>query len=244
MITEFKKTITELKKRDFTELLPLSDSLALLPANRSFFRGKDMSNDILADTPDEHNQLAVPPSERDYRQGSLNASVVLVEYGDYQSPQCGELYTLIKTIQAQLKASFFEENYLCFVFRHFPQPQIYPQAQKAAATATAAAAQGQFWQMCEILFEHHQELGDGYLVEYANNLGLDVAQFLRDIARGVYIERINEDIESGKRSGVTRTPALFINGVRYRNDLAFGPLFTAIVESGNISEIIESANLD
>lgn len=218
-------------------LLPLSDRLSLLQADRSFFGGKDMNNDIFYDASDECNQLAVPPSERDYRQGSLDARVVLVEYGDYQCPQCGELYTLIKTIQAHLKASFFEENYLCFVFRHFPQSQIHPQAQKAAVAATAAAAQGQFWQMYEILFEHHQELGDGYLVEYANNLGLDVAQFLRDIARGVYIERINEDIESGKLSGVTSTPALFINGIRYRNDLAlaFEPLFTAIVESVNLS---------
>ncbi|MEO8891382.1 MAG: disulfide bond formation protein DsbA, partial [Coleofasciculaceae cyanobacterium] len=85
------------------------------------------------------------------------------------------------------------------------------------------------------LFEHHQELGDGYLVEYANNLGLDVAQFLRDIVRGLYIERINEDIESGKRSGVTNAPALFINGIRYKNKLEFEPLITAILEAENLS---------
>jgi protein-disulfide isomerase len=229
-----KKTIT-LKTRDFTVLLPLSDRLSLLPADRSFFKGKDMNHNIFAEESDESNQLSVSPSERDYRQGSLDASVVLVTYGDYQCLQCGELYTLVKTIQAQIKATFCEQNHLCFVFRHFPQTQIHPQAQKAAAATVAAAAQGQFWQMHEILFEHHQELGDGYLVEYANNLGLDVAQFLRDIARRVYIERINEDIESGKRSGVTNTPALFINDVRYRNNLEFEALFTAIVEAGNLS---------
>lgn len=216
-------------------LLPLSDRRSLPPADRSFFKGKDMNHNIFAEESDERNQLSVPPSERDYRQGSLDASVVLVEYGDYQCLQCRELYTLIKTIQSQIKATFFEENHLCFIFRHFPQTQVHPQAQKAAAATAAAAAQGQFWQMYEILFEHHQELGDGYLVEYANNLGLDIAQFLRDIARGVYIERINEDIESGKRSGVTSAPALFINGIRYRDDLKFEPLFTAIIKAGNLS---------
>jgi protein-disulfide isomerase len=90
--------------------------------------------------PAYRNQLAVLPSQRDRRKGSLNAKVVLVEYGDYQCSQCGELHTLIQTVQEGLNTS--EQNALCSVYRHFPQPQIHPQAQKAAA-----AAQGQFWQM-------------------------------------------------------------------------------------------------
>jgi protein-disulfide isomerase len=194
-----------------------------------------MSHDIPANAPGDRHQLVVPPSEQDHRQGSLDARVVLVEYGDYQCPQCGELYALIKTVQERLNATFFEENYLGFVFRHFPQPQIHPQAQKAAEAAEAAGAQGQFWQMSEILLEHHQDLRDCNLVEYANNLRLDVAQFLRDIARRVHIGHINEDIESGIRSGVTSTPALFINGVRYTNALELEPLLAAILESENLS---------
>ncbi|MBD3885819.1 DsbA family protein [Phormidium tenue FACHB-886] len=163
----------------------------------------------------ERNQLVIPPAEQDHRQGSLNARVVLVEYGDYQCPQCGELYTLIKAVQRQFEATLFGRNCLCFVFRHFPQPQIHPQAQKAAAATEAAAAQGQFWQMHEMLLKHHQELGDGYFVEYASKLGFDVTQFIRDIARKVYVDHINQDIASGMDSGVVSTPALFINGVRY-----------------------------
>lgn len=181
------------------------------------------------------NQLAVPPSEQDHRQGALNARVVLVEYGDYQCPRCGELYTSIKAIQCQLEVTLLGRDSLCFVFRHFPQPQIHPQAQKAAAAIEAAGAQGQFWQMYEILLEHQQALGNGYLAEYADRLGLNVPQFLRDIARGTYLDRINQDIESGIRSGVTDTPALFINGTRYRNALEIEPLLAAIVESGNLS---------
>jgi protein-disulfide isomerase len=174
-----------------------------------------MGHDISVEASGDRNQLVVSPSDRDHRQGSLNARVVLVEYGDYQCPQCGELYALIKTIHEQLDVTFPEENYLCFVFRQFPQPQIYPQAQKAAAAALAAGAQGQFWQMHDMLFNHQQALGNGYLVEYADRLGLDIPQFLQEMTRQVHVDRINKDIESGLHSGVTTAPALFINGDRY-----------------------------
>lgn len=174
-----------------------------------------MSHDISAEASDNRSQLVVSPSERDYRQGVLNAKIVLTEYGDYQCPQCGKLYALIKKIQGQLDVTFPEEDYLCFIFRQFPQPQVHPQSQNAAAAALAAGGQGKFWQMHDILFTHQQELGNGYLVEYANHLELNISRFLQDITRQVSINRINEDIESGLQSGVKIAPALFINGFRY-----------------------------
>ncbi len=189
----------------------------------------DTPGDPCANCEAERNQLVVLPSEQDHRQGSLNARVVLVEYGDYQCLQCSELYTSIQAIQRQLEATLFGRDSLCFVFRHFPQPQIHPQAQKAAAATEAAATQGQFWQMHEMLLKHQQDLEDGYLAEYADNLGLDVTQFIRDIAQKVYVDHINQDIASGMDSGVVSTPALFINGVRYRNALELEPLLVAIV---------------
>jgi protein-disulfide isomerase len=187
-----------------------------------------MSGVICADASGDRNQLVVPPCEQDHRQGALNARVVLVEYGDYQCPQCSELYTSIKAIQRQLETTLFGRDSLCFVFRHFPQPQIHPQAQKAAAATEAAAAQGQFWQMHEMLLKHQQELGDGDLAEYADNLGLNVTQFIRDIAQKVYVDHINQDIASGIDSGVVSTPALFINGVRCGDDLELEPLLVVI----------------
>ena len=81
--------------------------------------------------------------------------------------------------------------------------------------AEAAAAQGKFWQMHDLLFTHQKALGNGYLVEYADVLGLDISRLLQDISKRVHIDRINQDIESGYQSGVTAVPALFINGVRY-----------------------------
>ncbi|MCC5660839.1 DsbA family protein [Nostoc sp. XA010] len=162
----------------------------------------------------DRSSLFVPPSTQDHVKGMLNAAVVLVMYGDYQCSQSADVYRLIKVIERQLGVSL-GENYLCFIFRHFPQIEIHSHAQRAAEAAEAAAVQGQFWQMHEMLFTDQQKLGNGYLVEYANNLGLDISQFLQDISKRVYINAVNEDIQSGLHSGVTAAPALFINGIRY-----------------------------
>lgn len=164
----------------------------------------------------EHHSLFVPPSIQDHIQGVLSANVVLIMYGDYECFQSANAYRLIKAVQQRL-SPLFEENDVCFIFRHFPQIQIYPHAQRAAEAAEAAAMQGQFWQMHEMLFVHQHALENGYLVEYANRLGLDIPQFLQDLSKGVYVDRIIADIQGGYRSGVDAAPALFVNGIRYRD---------------------------
>ncbi len=175
---------------------------------------------------DGYQRLLVTISEQDHTQGLASTSVALVNYGDYQCPTCREVYHLIKAIQQQ-------STDLHLVFRHFPQPQIHPYAQRAAEAAEAAATQGQFWQMHDILFEHQQALGNDHLVEYANDLGLDIPQFLQAISKQAHIERINEDIESGLHSGVTVAPALFINGIRYANRWENDQLIAAIVNKNS-----------
>jgi protein-disulfide isomerase len=180
----------------------------------------------------KHSLLSVSASTQDHIQGELNATVVVVMYGDYECPQSANVYRLIKAIQEQLSASL-GENYLCFIFRHFPQSQIHPHAQHAAEAAEAAEAQGQFWSMHDILFTHSQELGNGYLVEYANNLGLDISRFLQDLSKQVHVDHINQDIESALQSSVTTTPAVFINGVRYGDRWNIKQLILAIITSSN-----------
>ncbi|WP_254625885.1 DsbA family protein [Nostoc sp. TCL240-02] len=180
----------------------------------------------------DRSLLFVPPSTQDRIKGVLNATVVLVMYGDYECSQSADVYRLIKVIGRQLSISL-GENYLCFIFRHFPQIEIHSHAQRAAEATEAAAVQGQFWPMHKMLFDHQQELGNGYLVEYANNLGLDISQFLQDISKKVYIDCINEDIESGLHSGVTSAPALFINGIRYSNRWTVKQIMAAIVAANN-----------
>jgi protein-disulfide isomerase len=177
------------------------------------------------------NQLSVPPSQHDHYQGRLNAPVVLVKYGNYQCPQCGELYRLTQAIQQHFAPAFSEENRICIVFRHFIENSVHPRARKAAEAVEAAAAQGQFWQMHNMLFNHQQELGNGHLVEYANSLGLDICQFLQDISKRVHVNRINGNIESGLQSGVTAAPALFINGIRYIDRWNIEQLMAAIITS-------------
>ncbi len=175
-----------------------------------------------------HSSLLVPPSTQDWMQGVLSAKVVLVMYGDYQCSKSAEVYKLIKVIKRELSTSF-GEDYLCFIFRHFPLTQIHPHAQRAAEAAEAAAAQGQFWSMHDTLFAHQQRLENGYLVEYANDLGLDIPQFLKDLSKQVHVDRIKEDSESGLHSGVTAAPALFINNIRYTGRWKIAELMTGIV---------------
>lgn len=180
----------------------------------------------------ECNSLFVPASAQDHLQGVLSASVVLVMYGDYQCPKSAGVYRMIKVIGRELRVSF-GEDYLCFIFRHFPQIQIHPHAQRAAQAAEAAAVQGQFWSMHDTLFIHQQQLENGYLVEYANDLGLDIPQFLKDLHKQVHIDRIHEDIESGCKSGITAVPALFINNIRYTGRWKMTELIATIVAASH-----------
>ncbi|PSB06871.1 disulfide bond formation protein DsbA [filamentous cyanobacterium CCP2] len=183
---------------------------------------------------DDHSSssLVVPASTQDHSQGVLSAAVVLVMYGDYQCPRSATVYKLIKIIWQELTVSL-GEDYLYFIFRHFPQARIHPHAQRAAQAAEAAAAQGKFWLMSDTLFDHQQRLENGYLVEYANDLELDVPQFLKDLSKQVHIDRINENIEGGLHSGVTTAPALFINNIRYTGRWKITELVTAIVAAGH-----------
>jgi protein-disulfide isomerase len=178
-----------------------------------------------------HHLLFVPPSVQDHIRGVLSATVVLVMYGDYECFQSANTYRMIKAAQ-QLNPPL-ENNNVCFIFRHFPQVEIHPHAQRAAEAAAAAAAQGRFWQMHEMLFIFQQALENGCLIEYANRLGLDISQFLRDLSRGVHVDRINADIEGGRQSGVEAAPALFINGVRYLGRWTLEQIMAAIVAASD-----------
>ncbi|MEB3211007.1 MAG: DsbA family protein [Leptolyngbyaceae bacterium] len=169
--------------------------------------------------------LAVPVSSRDHIRGSTAAPVTLVQYGNYQCLQCGAAYRILKRIAAQ-----FDEQ-LCFVFRHFPIVRFYPNAHHAAEAAEAAASQGRFWEMHDCLFTHQYALGNGYLVDYAALLNLNIPQFLREITSDMHVSRVRDDIRGGLRSGVQRTPAFFINGIRYQGKLSEESLRQALMQA-------------
>ena len=154
-------------------------------------------------------QLTPPVSTRDHIAGPDDAPVTLVEYGDFECPYCGMAYAVVKRAQRELG------DQLRVVFRHFPLAEAHPHARVAAQAAEAAAAQGQFWEMHDILFEHQDALGPEDLVSYAESLGLDTARFTSELEAGMYEKRVREDFRSGVRSGVNGTPTFFVNGDRY-----------------------------
>ena len=162
----------------------------------------------------EPPRLLIPISpERDHTAGPINASLTLVQYGDYQCPYCGAAYPEVKKVQEELGSK------LLFVFRNFPLTNVHEFAMNAAETAEAAAAQGKFWQMHDFLYEHQATLGDpSEALGYAKKLGLDTRRFEREIAEHVHQKRIKEDFNGGVRSGVNGTPTFYANGVRHDGD--------------------------
>lgn len=156
-----------------------------------------------------NGRLTPPVSSRDHVAGSDDAPITLVEYGDYECPYCGRAYPIVKAVQRELGAQ------LRFVFRNFPLAETHPHARHAAAAAEAAAEQGKFWEMHDMLFEHQRALEDDDLVRYAELLGVDAERVARELKEGTYAKRVRDDFRSGVRSGVNGTPSFFINGERY-----------------------------
>ena len=163
-------------------------------------------------------------SSKDNMQGSASAPIELVEYGDYQCPHCGRAYPIIKNIQAKLG------DQLKFVFRNFPLSKIHPNAIHAAIATEAAARQHKFWEMHDYIFEHQNRLDDESMVRYATHLRLDAAQFADDFEKQELAQKVEDDFESGVRSGVNGTPSFFINGQKYNNDWNEAP-FLAHLQS-------------
>jgi protein-disulfide isomerase len=167
-------------------------------------------------------RLNSPVSERDHVMGPVGARITLVEYGDYECPACGEAYPIIKAVQQRLGEQ------VRVVFRNFPLTEAHPHARLAAYAAEAAAVQGRFWEMHDLLYEHQEALEPDDLIGYAEQLGLDVEQFDRDVGSVAVAERVRADFLGGVRSGVNDTPTFFINGHRYDGRWMAGPLFDAL----------------
>jgi protein-disulfide isomerase len=153
--------------------------------------------------------LTLPVGPRDHVRGPTNAPVTLVEYGDFECPQCGAA----RPIVARVIDTFGDR--LRFVFRHFPLTNAHPNAQHAAEEAEWASAQNAFWPMHEALYAAQNSLSDRRMLELAASLGLPGAELAKAWASHSFIGRVKEDFASGLKSGVTGTPAFFINGVRH-----------------------------
>ena len=154
----------------------------------------------------------LPVKDQDHIQGSTNAPYVLVEYGDYQCPYCGDAHSMIKEIQGRLG------NKLCFAYRNFPLVEIHQHAEHAAEAAESAGEQGHFWEMHDVLFENQDALEDENLAEYAAELNLDPERLIAEVRGGAHASRIQKDLRTGEKDGVEGTPTFFVNGVLFNGE--------------------------
>jgi protein-disulfide isomerase len=131
--------------------------------------------------------------------GPADAPLV-IEYADFECPFCSSLHAALSGSTLRL------------VFRHFPVSSSHPRAWPAACAAEAAAIQGRFWEMHELLFSDQGRLEDPHLWNRARGLGLDVERFDADRRSQAVLERVRRDFSSGVRAGVVSTPTVFAAG--------------------------------
>ncbi len=151
--------------------------------------------------------VAVDPA-RDHVRGPDKAPVTIVEYGDFECPYCGQAEPVVR----ELLRDFGDLRY---VWRHLPLNDVHPHAQLAAEAAEAAARQGKFWEMRDLLFDHQGALTSRDLIGYAESLGLDTGKFAADLRKHTGAAHVSEDVDSADLSGVSGTPTFFINGKRH-----------------------------
>ena len=148
-----------------------------------------------------------------------------MEYGDFECPYCGRAEPHVR----ELLRDFADVRY---VWRHLPLSDVHANAELAAGASEAAAAQGAFWPMHDLLLEHQDALEPEDLAGYAERLGLDVGRFRRDLDEHAGSRRIAEDVEGADLSGVSGTPTFFVNGRRHYGAYDIGTLSEAVRAAG------------
>jgi protein-disulfide isomerase len=173
-------------------------------------------------TANQFFSLSAPVSAVDHVLGPEHAPVTLVEYGDFECPNCKQAVPAVKLLLER-----FAER-VRFAFRHNPLEEVHPHALIAAQAAECAGGQGKFWPMHDLLFENQLHLKANQLHGYAGRLGLDMARYTAEMDDQVYLQRIREHQRSGRDSGVRGTPTFFVNGRIH--DVSFGihTLFEAV----------------
>jgi Na+/H+ antiporter NhaA len=173
--------------------------------------------------------------ERDHIRGPQDATVTLVEYGDFQCEFCGQAESVIR----ELLAAHGDE--VRYVWRHLPLNDVHPNAQIAAEASEAASAQGSFWEMHDALLGHQGDLHPSALKTYAEQLGLDGARLLEDLRHHEHAPRVSEDVASADESGVSGTPTFFVNGRRHYGAYDIGTLTETVHAARRRARVAASA---
>lgn len=172
--------------------------------------------------PSHGTDLAVPLVATDHVLGAEHAPVVVVEYGDFQCPTCKQAAPTVRLLLERFA------NRVRFAFRHFPLEEAHPQALGAAEAAESAGEQGKFWEMHDLLFANQDRLTPHHLRGFAGQLGLDLAAFTAEMDDHVYLQRVREQQDGGRRSHVRGTPGFFVNGRIVDVSFGFERLFDAV----------------
>ena len=171
---------------------------------------------------DSRELLMLPVTDRDHIRGNVDAPITLLEYGDYECPDCFHAAPIVNQLREQFG------NKLRFVFRHFPRTTIHPHASEAAQAAEAAGVQGKFWEMHDVLFKHQHDLIDHDITHFGLMIGVELYRFEADVSSQRFAPRVQEDYDSGVSSGVKGTPTFFINDLRYRGKVTVEDLAEAL----------------
>lgn len=172
--------------------------------------------------PQQHFILTVPVNDADHAMGAEQAPVTLVEYGDFECPNCKQAAPAIKILLEHFAGR------VRFVYRHFPLEEVHPHAMQAAEAAEAAAAQGRFWPMHDLLFDRQLHLASSQLCTCAQELRLDMTRFAAALDGHLHLQRVREHRQSGSASGVHGTPAFFVNGVIADASFTLHELYDAV----------------
>ncbi|PSP69174.1 formate/nitrite transporter [Halobacteriales archaeon QH_9_66_26] len=175
--------------------------------------------------------LAEPVSDDDHVRGADDAAVTLVQYGDFECPNCGTVHPIVERLLDHL------DGELRYVYRHFPLTEVRPNAKRAAEAAEAAGAQGAFWPMYDRLYEHQDALAADDLEAHADALDLDTERFAQELDENAHEDRVRADFESGIESDVNSAPTFFVDGEHYEGRYSFDALLDAIVDAGELADV-------
>lgn len=172
----------------------------------------------------EHRLLRPIDPRRDHVRGGDAAGrlLTILIYGDYLCPYCRRLRYVLERLRSALGER------MVYVFRHFPNERAHPGAELMSIGSEAAGRQGRFWEMHDALYSREPSIDESALCEIAASLGLDVERFKRDLDDSALRGRVEEDLSDGRRNGVTATPTIFIDGVRYDGAWDFYSMLEAL----------------
>ncbi|MDP2683598.1 MAG: thioredoxin domain-containing protein [bacterium] len=178
-------------------------------------------------------------NETDNTKGNADASLVLIEYSDFQCPACATYQSMVK----QLMEEYNDQIY--FAYRHFPLRSIHDNAQLAGQAAEAAGLQGKFWEMHDKLFENQSDWSNESdptekFATYAGEFELDVEKFKTDLTSDIAKDKVNSDYNSGTAAKVNSTPSFFLNGDKISNPKTYED-FKELIDNelGNITNTTE-----